>query len=90
MDTCILLGNGSIQENTSDSKEVSKAKRQPKGAASQTSSSSHHNPAKRVSHHGKTTRASRTSSLKVIAHDVVILNTDNFRCPVSRHKCKIC
>ena len=46
-----------------------------KNAASQTSSSSHHNPAKRVVLHGKTTRESKILSLKVIAHDVVILNT---------------
>ena len=45
-----------------------------KNTASQTSRS-HHNPAKTVVHHGKTTRASRTSSLNMIAHDVVILNT---------------
>ena len=65
----------SPSENTSDSKEVSKAKRQPKMQPGQTSSSSHHNPTKRVVHHGKTTRASKTSSLKVIAHNVVISST---------------
>ena len=46
-----------------------------KNATSQTSNSSHHGPAKRVVHHGKTTRANRTLNPKVIAHDVVISST---------------
>ena len=63
------------QQNTSDLKRSIKSQKATKNATSQTSSSSHHNPAKRVVHHGKTIRANRTQNLKVIAHDVVISST---------------
>ena len=46
-----------------------------KNTASQINNSSHHNPTKRVICCGKTTRAIRTPSQIMIAHDVVILNT---------------
>ena len=56
-------------------KRSTKSQKATKNAISQTSNSSHHNPAKRVVHHGKTTRANTTLNPKVIAHDVVISST---------------
>ena len=61
--------------NTSDPKKSSKSQKAAKNATSWINNSSHHNPTKRVILCGKKTRAIRTPSQMMIAHDVVILST---------------